>query len=551
MYAASDILGTTALGSMKNVLILSLNNLVTPMKSDEYWQLRALQREADSHKDAASTALRLRALYERASKDLQKRIHKIFDAYVDYTGIDEQKAREFLSTQESAELLEELRKQYEETSNAEALAKLNVPAYGYRISRLQAARRVVEAELDKLATQEEKVGTGQLVDTYDKSYYKTAYDTLPELPETPVVPLSENVAEEAVQNKWDGKNYSERVWKNRDKLAQEAGRTIDSSAASGASIAQMTKELSDLMDVGSYVAARLIRTEVNRMHNNAALASYTAMGLKEYKYLATLDCRTCAVCGALDGKAFPITEAHTGVNFPPIHPNDRCTTVPKIPGVNGSDGSRAARNPETGRNYKVPVDMNYEEWRKSISEKYGTNGIQTAQKKYWNRKTDTEQMKAIRKVLGKDAPNNIADFQNLKYNDADRWEFVQLDYQRQARLLQHPELKLPNAEKATAADAKFEKYLFDGVHPEGLAKGVAFTSRLGYDINNWQNLRDEILNRASHYPATLKSSGKFGDNYEQKIIIPGSKGTPANVIVGWNVVGDVTKLTTAYIKEVK
>ena len=148
-------------------------------------------------------------------------------------------------------------------------------------------------------------------------------------------------------------------------------------------------------------------------------------------------------------------------------------------------------------------------------------------------------------------PNNIVDFQNLKYNDADGWEFVQLDYQRQARLLQHPELKLPNAEKAIAADAKFEKYLFDGVHPEGLAKGVAFTSRLGYDINNWQNLRDEILNRASRYPTTLKSSGKFGDNYEQKIIIYGSKGTPANVIVGWNVVGDVTKLTTAYIKEVK
>ena len=59
------------------------------------------------------------------------------------------------------------------------------------------------------------------------------------------------------------------------------------------------------------------------------------------------------------------------------------------------------------------------------------------------------------------------------------------------------------------------------------------------------------MNQASHYPATLKSSGKFGDNYEQKIIVYGSKGTPANVIVGWNVAGDVTKLTTAYIKEVK
>ncbi|MCH3972105.1 MAG: hypothetical protein LKE53_04950 [Oscillospiraceae bacterium] len=108
------------------------------------------------------------------------------------------------------------------------MAKLNAPAYGYRISRLQAARRAVEAELDKLAAQEEKAGTGQLVDTNDKSYYKTAYDTLPELPGTPVAPLSQNVVGEAIENKWDGKNYSERVWQNRDKLAQEAGRIIDS-----------------------------------------------------------------------------------------------------------------------------------------------------------------------------------------------------------------------------------------------------------------------------------------------------------------------------------
>ncbi len=520
------------------------------MKSDEYWVFRSLQREAEAHDGTADTLKRLAAMYGDADKELVKMIDRIFQNFRKYTGISEQEARELMSVQETAELLAELRKRYEETGDAAALAKLNAPAYGYRISRLQAARRAIEAELDKLAAQEEKAGSRQLVKAYDDSYYKTMYDALPELPGTPVVPLSQEVVQQAIQNPWKGENYSSRVWKNRDVLASEGGKMIDAGVTAGKSIQQMTAELSDLMDVGSYVAARLIRTEVNRMHNDAALESYKAMGVKEYTYLATLDARTCAVCGALDLKVFKVAEAKTGVNFPPMHPNDRCTIAPVIPGTE-PDGERTARNPETGKNYTVPADMTYEKWRKSISEKYGADSIQTAQKKYWNRKTDIEQMKAIRKVLGKDAPNNIADFQNLKYNKPDKWEFVQIDYQRQMRLLQHPELKLPNAEKAIAADAKFEKYLFDGVHPEGLAKGVAFTSRLGYDINNWQNLRDEILNRASRYPTTLKSSGKFGDNYEQKIIVYGSKGTPANVIVGWNVVGDITKLTTAYIKEVK
>ncbi|MCH3972104.1 MAG: polymorphic toxin type 50 domain-containing protein [Oscillospiraceae bacterium] len=196
------------------------------------------------------------------------------------------------------------------------------------------------------------------------------------------------------------------------------------------SVVQMTREFADLMDVGSYAAARLIRTEINRMHNNAALESYKAMGLKEYKYLATLDCRTCAVCGALDGKVFKVSDAKTGVNFPPIHSNDRCTITPVVPGM-AESGGRAACDPETGKNYMVPAGMTYEGWRRSIAEKYGADSIRTAQKKYWNRKSDAEQMKAMRKVLGKDVPNRIADFQQLKYNDDDSWVRLQQAYKDQ------------------------------------------------------------------------------------------------------------------------
>jgi SPP1 gp7 family putative phage head morphogenesis protein len=393
------------------------------MRTDEYWVFRSLQREAEAHDGTADTLKRLAAMYGDADKELVKMIDRIFQNFRKYTGISEQEARELMSAQETAELLAELRKRYEETGDAKALAKLNAPAYGYRISRLQAVRRAIEAELDKLAAQEEKAGTGQLVKAYDDSYYKTMYDALPELPGTPVVPLSQEVVQQAIQNPWKGENYSSRVWKNRDVLVSEGGKIIDAGVTAGKSIQQMTAELSDLMDVGSYAAARLIRTEVNRMHNDAALESYKAMGLKEYKYLATLDCRTCAVCGALDGKVFPIAEAHTGVNFPPIHPNDRCTIAPKIPGVK-VDGSRTARNPETGRNYKVPADMNYEKWRKSISKKYGADSLETAQKKYQNRKADAEQMKTFRKVIGKDVPDNLADFQNMKYNEPEQWNDI-------------------------------------------------------------------------------------------------------------------------------
>lgn len=441
------------------------------MKSDEYWTLRALQREAEAHDGTADTLKRLAVMYGDADQELVRMIDRVFRNFQKYAAVDEQKARKLLSVQETAELLAELRKLYEETGNTDALAKLNAPAYGYRISRLQATRRAIEAELDKLAGQEEKAGSRQLVKAYDDSYYKTMYDALPDVPGTPVTPLSQGVVNQALQNSWKGENYSSRVWKNRDVLASEGGKIIDAGITAGKSIQQMTVELSDLMDVGAYAAARLLRTEVNRMHNDAAIESYKAMSVKEYTYLATLDARTCVVCGALDLKTFKVSEARTGINLPPMHPNDRCTIAPKIPGVEVG-GSRTARNPETGKNYKVPAGMTYEQWRQEISEKYGADSLEKAQKKYWNRKSDAARLKNMKKVLGKDAPKDLAELQDWKYNEPEKWSRAKAFYRYR--------LENPSADRNDFAMASELKELGIKGKIHIPAKAID-TAKLGFD----------------------------------------------------------------------
>ena len=102
------------------------------MKSDEYWVQRALQREAEVHNDTQDTLKRLAVMYDDADKELIKMIDRIFQNFQKYTGVDEQKARELLSIQETAELLADLQKQYAETGDAGTLAKLNAPAYAVR-----------------------------------------------------------------------------------------------------------------------------------------------------------------------------------------------------------------------------------------------------------------------------------------------------------------------------------------------------------------------------------------------------------------------------------
>jgi len=86
---------------------------------------------------------------------------------------------------------------------------------------------------------------------------------------------------------------------------------------------------------------------------------------------------------------------------------------------------------------------------------------------------------------------------------------------------------------------------------DGWAKGVAFTTRLGYNKVDWQELKAEVLKRASLYPATLRHTDAFGSRYQQRIILYGKKHKPANALVVWNVNGRSTSLTTLYITEVK
>lgn len=93
------------------------------------------------------------------------------------------------------------------------------------------------------------------------------------------------------------------------------------------------------------------------------IQSYIDAGISYYQISAVLDERTCPVCGALDGRIFPISSAQIGVNFPPFHENCRCTTVMVFDDETKA-GWRRARNPITGESEIVPRNVYYSEWIK-------------------------------------------------------------------------------------------------------------------------------------------------------------------------------------------
>ena len=117
-----------------------------------------------------------------------------------------------------------------------------------------------------------------------------------------------------------------------------------------------------------YCASRLIRTEVNHFSNQGFLEGYKAAGITRYRFMATLDLRTSAICRQLDGKTFLVEEAKAGENLPPMHPFCRSITVPV---TNNRTGTRWARDPVTGKSMTVPADMTYSKWYEKYVEKKG------------------------------------------------------------------------------------------------------------------------------------------------------------------------------------
>lgn len=101
-------------------------------------------------------------------------------------------------------------------------------------------------------------------------------------------------------------------------------------------------------------------------------------------------------------------------------------------------------------------------------------------------------------------PKTFELFQKMKYNETEKWRFIKLDYYRQNMPVRNPNLALPNAAAATVENRKFTHYLFGGTNEKGLAKGRAFTSRLGYDINNYDKLIDEMLKKPKDTRLNLK-----------------------------------------------
>lgn len=341
---------------------------------DNYWEKRAINIEKLTQERADVDIMHVNKLFDGAVEIIEKQIDEIFDKYTRDSGLTQDSALKLLNEKQTdtlrRNLMATLAQCQEEVARQAILARLNAPAYAARISRLEALKDLIHAQAYKVGSAAHYRLTDRLIDTYEQSYYRSIYDQQRRT-ETgfDFTKLADRDVQAAIATNWAGSNYSKRIWKNTKKLAESLEEVITQGLMTGQSIRDMELALEEKVASGRYNINRVIRTEVNHCCNQGTLMSYKAAGTLRYIYLATLDMRTSSICRSLDKEVFFVSKAEVGVNFPPMHPNCRSTTM-AYPENGIFPKERTARDQETNKNIHVPFDMSYAQWyRKYVLEK--------------------------------------------------------------------------------------------------------------------------------------------------------------------------------------
>lgn len=327
------------------------------MESNEYWRNRALKLEARANEKSEALQKKLKREYTKAAKEIRQKVDSFYLRYANEQGLSYSEAVKALSSKEArewrktiGEYVDEIKALPDGALKSRLIAELDMRSYASQQDRLSELASQIDIEIDRLFIGAEQQMSATMTDILEDGYYRKSFDLQQRTGVLTQIPrLSPEFVENTLTYPWSGADFSTRLWNNKRALLFSMRQTLTQGAIQGQSIAKMSKNLADTMGKSYIVAERLIRTEANHFHSEADRGAYEAAGVEQYEFMATLDNRVSEVCAGLDGKIFDVKDAQTGVNYPPMHPWCRSTTVEHDPEA-AADGE------------PMPDDMSFEDW---------------------------------------------------------------------------------------------------------------------------------------------------------------------------------------------
>lgn len=400
----------------------------------DYWQKRQEAMYKAGEMQVNQYFKRLEKAFNQSKRELQKTIEAFYFRYAEENGLSFVAAQKRLDAEELGELNDFI-----------ALAMDNIGKYNQqvnnmslkaRVTRYQALEMQVDAILRQLYAIDYRAESEKTMqEVYEDTYYRTWYsiDQYHGFHQA-FAQVEPRTVEKLLEYPFNGAAFSSRIWKQKDHLQTQLTEAVTTMLIQGKHPSTLTREVAKKMQSKKFDAYRLLHTESSFLMSEATHAGYKEDGVEKYEILATLDSKTCEICGELDGNVYEVGKEITGVNMPPFHPLCRCTDVPHYDDEPTEGLERVARDPETGKTYMVPADMTYKQWHEQYVEKNPDKRL--AERKQRNKKTDNEQFQRYRKILGKDAPETLDSFQTMKYTDSEKWNAKKREFATISKIME-------------------------------------------------------------------------------------------------------------------
>ena len=202
---------------------------------------------------------------------------------------------------------------------------------------------------------ENSIVMNNLHDVAEDKYYSNCYLYSIGINYT-LKPVKENTLKKIINKKIAGKNYSERIWANKNKVAKQLRKEVNDFLNGKTTINEINSVIGKRFDVNWNNTNRLVRDSIGRVQEGANEVWRKQHDIKYVLWDATLDKRTCSDCGSLDGNTYESDNAPDC----PKHVLCRCTLISLV----SKDWRPSQRlNNET----KERIDwQSYEEWKNDI-----------------------------------------------------------------------------------------------------------------------------------------------------------------------------------------
>lgn len=310
--------------------------------------------------------------------------------------------------------------------------------------------------------------------------------------------LNEKYVQEAIEFPIEGLKLSERLYdKHLMDMKYRVKGAVTQGLINSSGYAAIAKTISDIGFTNFNHAMTIAVTEAGRMKSLARQKGQEEAVSKgvdlQKKWLSTLDKKTRHSHQKLDGQTVPIDGEFeiNGHKAPQprlfgIAKEDircRCDTITIVEGIDPS----LRRDNETR---EVTNFKNYTEWKQDKINKIGKEKYEIEEKKVRNTSSDKKQYARYKEILGKKVPKTLEGFQELKYNDIEKWESLKQDYalyNKQSTLQERLDYVINEEESFIPANTKITnvKIIAGNGSEVELRSKQMLSDRFGGEIDKW------------------------------------------------------------------